>query len=59
MNSPPSSGLVVRASWWMALHAMAIPYRSRSHFDSQAILEIGLDRPIGASDGWLNRLLQV
>jgi uncharacterized protein (DUF1501 family) len=41
------------------LHAMAIPFRTRSHFDGQAILETGLDRPIGASDGWLNRLLQV
>lgn len=42
-----------------ALHAMAIPYRTRSHFDGQAILETGLDRPDGSSDGWLNRLLQV
>ncbi len=40
-------------------HAMAIPYRTRSHFEGQAILETGLDRPAGASDGWLNRLLQV
>jgi uncharacterized protein (DUF1501 family) len=37
---------------------MAIPHRTRSHFDGQAILETGLDRPIGSSDGWLNRLLQ-
>ena len=43
----------------VALHAMAIPYRTRSHFDGQAILETGIDRPIGSSDGWLNRLLQV
>jgi uncharacterized protein (DUF1501 family) len=43
----------------VVLHAMAIPYRTRSHFDGQAILETGLDRPIGNSDGWLNRLLQV
>jgi uncharacterized protein (DUF1501 family) len=43
----------------VALHAMAIPYRTRSHFDGQAILETGLDRPVGSSDGWLNRLLQV
>ena len=52
-----------RALWdadeLVALHAMAIPYRTRSHFDGQAILETGLDRPDGASDGWLNRLLQV
>jgi uncharacterized protein (DUF1501 family) len=43
----------------VALHAMAIPYRTRSHFDGQAVLETGLDRPNGGSDGWLNRLLQV
>ena len=42
----------------VALHAMAIPYRTRSHFDGQAILETGIDRPLGSSDGWLNRLLQ-
>ena len=41
------------------VHAMAIPYRTRSHFDGQAILEAGLDAPRGSSDGWLNRLLQV
>lgn len=41
------------------IHAMAIPYRTRSHFDGQAVLETGLDRPVGSSDGWLNRLLQV
>ncbi|MEE2845574.1 MAG: DUF1501 domain-containing protein [Gemmatimonadota bacterium] len=43
----------------VALHAMAIPYRTRSHFDGQAILETGRARPDGASDGWLNRLLQI
>jgi uncharacterized protein (DUF1501 family) len=43
----------------VALHAMAIPYRTRSHFDGQAILETGLELPDGSSDGWLNRLLQV
>jgi uncharacterized protein (DUF1501 family) len=43
----------------LVVHAMAIPYRTRSHFDGQAILETGLDRPEGSADGWLNRLLQV
>jgi uncharacterized protein (DUF1800 family)/uncharacterized protein (DUF1501 family) len=43
----------------VAVHAMAIPFRTRSHFDGQAVLETGLDRPRGASDGWLNRLLQI
>ena len=48
-----------QANELVALHAMAIPYRTRSHFDGQAILETGIDRPVGSSDGWLNRLLQV
>ena len=57
-------GLAPLRAFWdrgelAAVHAMAIPYRTRSHFDGQAILETGLARPAGASDGWLNRLLQV
>jgi len=48
-----------QANELVALHAMAIPYRTRSHFDGQAVLETGVDRPVGSSDGWLNRLLQV
>ena len=57
-------GLAPLRGFWernelVVLHALAIPYRTRSHFDGQAILETGLDRPIGSSDGWLNRLLQV
>jgi uncharacterized protein (DUF1501 family) len=43
----------------VVLHAMATPYRTRSHFQGQAVLETGLARPEGASEGWLNRLLQV
>jgi len=43
----------------LALHAMAIPYRTRSHFDGQAILETGLDQPEGSAAGWLNRLLSI
>lgn len=54
----------LKAAFWdrnelAVLHAMAIPYRTRSHFDGQAILETGLDKPLGSGDGWLNRLLQV
>ena len=57
-------GLAPMRALWDAnelavLHAMAIPYRTRSHFDGQAILETGIDRPVGSADGWLNRLLQV
>jgi X-X-X-Leu-X-X-Gly heptad repeat protein len=39
------------------LHAIASPYRERSHFDAQNMLESGLIRPGAANDGWLNRAL--
>lgn len=41
------------------VHAVATPYRSRSHFDGQDLLENGTARPRGTSDGWLNRALGV
>jgi uncharacterized protein (DUF1501 family) len=47
------------ASELVVLHGVAIPFRTRSHFDGQAILETGLDRPAGSAEGWLNRLLQI
>jgi uncharacterized protein (DUF1501 family) len=37
--------------------AVASPYRDRSHFDGQNVLENGLTKPIGSADGWLNRAL--
>jgi uncharacterized protein (DUF1501 family) len=37
--------------------AVASPYRDRSHFDGQNVLENGLSKPIGSADGWLNRAL--
>jgi uncharacterized protein (DUF1501 family) len=43
----------------LPLHGLAIPYRTRSHFDAQSILETGLDKPIGADSGWLNRTMEV
>jgi uncharacterized protein (DUF1501 family) len=39
------------------IHAVASPYRDRSHFDGQNVLENGLTQPIGTADGWLNRAL--
>jgi uncharacterized protein (DUF1501 family) len=38
-------------------HAVATPYRSRSHFDGQDVLENGATSAHGAEDGWLNRTL--
>lgn len=39
------------------LHAVASPYRDRSHFDGQNVLETGGKTPYQLKDGWMNRLL--
>jgi uncharacterized protein (DUF1501 family) len=39
------------------VHAAATPYRERSHFDGQDVLESGVDKPGAAYTGWLNRAL--
>lgn len=38
-------------------HAVASPYRERSHFDGQNVLESGGKGPYAIKDGWLNRML--
>ena len=37
------------------LHAAALNYRERSHFDAQNVLESGGSRPFAVQTGWLNR----
>src|ERR1700722_11741781 len=39
------------------VHAAATPYRDRSHFDGQDVLESGLPKPGAVDSGWLNRAL--
>jgi uncharacterized protein (DUF1501 family) len=39
------------------VHAAATPYRERSHFDGQDVLESGVLRPGASETGWLNRAL--
>ena len=41
----------------MFVHAVASPYRERSHFDGQNVLETGGTQPYAVRDGWLNRLV--
>ncbi len=41
----------------IVFHAVATPYRARSHFDGQDVLENGTVQPHGAQTGWLNRAL--
>lgn len=40
------------------LHAVGLPYRDRSHFDAQQVLESGGQRPYELSTGWLGRALK-
>jgi uncharacterized protein (DUF1501 family) len=39
------------------VHAVASPYRDRSHFDGQNVLETGGAAAYRLKDGWMNRLL--
>jgi uncharacterized protein (DUF1501 family) len=41
----------------LVLHAVASPYRERSHFDGQDVLENGTPLAHGTQSGWLNRAL--
>ena len=41
----------------IVFHAVASPYRDRSHFDGQNVLENGYRLPLGSADGWLNRAI--
>src|SRR6266567_3557027 len=40
------------------IHAVATPYRDRSHFDGQDVLESGYAGPGRVQSGWLNRALE-
>ncbi|MBT8040913.1 MAG: DUF1501 domain-containing protein [Gammaproteobacteria bacterium] len=52
----------MHASWregqLAILHAASSPYRERSHFDGQDVLESGGVEVLASRDGWLNRALQ-
>lgn len=40
------------------VHAVATPYRDRSHFDGQDVLESGFAKPGRTMSGWLNRAIE-
>jgi uncharacterized protein (DUF1501 family) len=46
-----------QANELIVFHAVASPYRERSHFDGQDLLENGTTDATRAHDGWLNRAL--
>ncbi|MGB7654502.1 MAG: DUF1501 domain-containing protein [Novosphingobium sp.] len=50
-------GAMYGAKQALFAHAVASPYRERSHFDAQNVLETGAALPYERQDGWMNRLL--
>jgi uncharacterized protein (DUF1501 family) len=50
---------MVAAGQALLVHAVASPYRERSHFDGQNVLETGGTSPYQRNDGWMNRLLSL
>src|SRR4029079_6102097 len=53
----PNLHRLSRAGQAPSVHAAAPPYRDRSHFDGQDILESGVGKVGAADTGWLNRAL--
>ena len=51
------AGRLFAAREALFVHAVASPYRERSHFDGQNILETGGRAAYALRDGWMNRLL--
>lgn len=52
-----AGGSMYRSGELLAVHAVATPYRARSHFDGQQVLESGGASPYVLKDGFLNRVL--
>jgi uncharacterized protein (DUF1501 family) len=53
----PNLHRLYRAGQAIVVHAVATPYRDRSHFDGQDVLESGFAGPGHTDNGWLNRAL--
>jgi len=53
----PNLHRMFKANEAIVVHACATPYRERSHFDGQDVLESGLPKPTVSESGWLNRAL--
>ncbi|HUC50024.1 MAG TPA: DUF1501 domain-containing protein [Xanthobacteraceae bacterium] len=53
----PNLHTMFQANEAIVVHACATPYRERSHFDGQDLLESGLPKVAPSDSGWLNRAL--
>jgi uncharacterized protein (DUF1501 family) len=58
-SAMPEFARMYRDKHAAVVHAVATPYRDRSHFDGQDVLESGLAGPGRVQSGWLNRALEV
>ena len=56
--SMPEFARMYREKHAAVIHAVATPYRDRSHFDGQDVLESGFSGPGRVQSGWLNRALE-
>ena len=53
----PNLARLYKAGQASVVHAVASPYRERSHFDGQDVLESGFGGVVPVSSGWLNRAI--
>src|SRR5437660_7747372 len=56
--SMPEFARMYREKHAAVIHAVSTPYRDRSHFDGQDVLESGFGGPGRVQSGWLNRTLE-
>src|SRR6202011_5762244 len=56
--SMPEFARMYRDNHAAIIHAVSTPYRDRSHFDGQDVLESGYAGPGRVQSGWLNRALE-
>src|ERR1700722_19830291 len=56
--SMPEFSRMYREKHAAVIHAVSTPYRDRSHFDGQDVLESGFAGPGRVQSGWLNRALE-
>jgi uncharacterized protein (DUF1501 family) len=54
----PEFARMYREKHAAVIHAVSTPYRDRSHFDGQDVLESGFAGPGRVQSGWLNRALE-
>ena len=57
-NAMPGLHAMYRDGDALIVHAAGSPYRDRSHFDGQDVLESGMAGPKASDSGWMNRVAE-